>query len=91
MYDSFITMDKLGFSYDSNEALSIDHLSIEKGITTVFLGSNGSGKTTILKILSGLINPSRGIQSVNAATLQEKSVLVHQILSLFLKVPESRH
>jgi molybdopterin-binding protein len=78
-----ITMDKMGFSYDRNEVLSIDHLSIDKGLTTVFLGSNGSGKTTILKILSGLINPSRGIQSVNAATLQEKSVLVHQIPYLF--------
>lgn len=84
MYDPFITMDKLGFSYDSNEVLSIDHLSIEKGLTTVFLGSNGSGKTTILKILSGLIIPSRGRVSKEAVDLKKDAILVHQVPYLFL-------
>ena len=83
MYDSFITMDKLGFSYDSNEALSIDHLSIEKGITTVFLGSNGSGKTTILKILSGLLDSSRGSINRNSVDLKKEAIMVHQVPYLF--------
>ena len=83
MYDSFLTMNKLGFSYDSNEALLVDHLSIEKGLTTVFLGSNGSGKTTILKILSGLLNPSRGSINRDTADIKRESVMVHQVPYLF--------
>lgn len=84
MHDSLITMDKLGFSYDSNEALSIDHLLLEKGLTTVFLGSNGSGKTTILKILSGLIIPSRGSMDSETADLRKDAIMVHQVPYLFL-------
>ncbi len=83
MHDSFITMNKLGFSYDCNEALSIDSLSIEKGITSVFLGSNGSGKTTILKILSGLISPSRGSINRTYSELIKDTIMVHQIPWLF--------
>ncbi len=83
MHNSFITMNKLGFSYDSNEALSIDSLSIENGITSVFLGSNGSGKTTILKILSGLIIPSRGSVSRASLDLIKDSIMVHQVPWLF--------
>ncbi|MCK5200378.1 MAG: ATP-binding cassette domain-containing protein [Spirochaetales bacterium] len=84
MHDSFITMNKLGFFYDSNEALRVDHLSIEKGLTTVFLGSNGSGKTTILKILSGLIIPSRGRISKEAVDIKKDTIMVHQVPYLFL-------
>lgn len=83
MYNSFITMNKLGFSYGDNEALYIDHLSIEKGLTTVFLGSNGSGKTTILKILSGLLNPSWGSINSGTSDIKKESVMVHQVPYLF--------
>ena len=83
MDNIIITMDKMGFSYDENEALSIDHLSIKKGITTVFLGSNGSGKTTILKILSGISSPSRGSITRSNEDLKSNAVMVHQVPYLF--------
>ena len=83
MHNSFITMNKLGFSYNNNEALLIDFLSIKKGITSVFLGSNGSGKTTILKILSGLIIPSRGSINRTSLDLIKDSIMVHQVPWLF--------
>ncbi len=78
-----IKMDDLEYFYDKNQALSINHLSIKKGITTVFLGSNGSGKTTILKMLSGLIYPSRGVMNNTSEELEKKSVMVHQVPYMF--------
>jgi len=83
MNNPFVTMTNLGFSYDSNEVLSIEKLTIRKSLTTVFLGSNGSGKTTILKILSGLISPDRGSINKNLLDLLKDTVIVHQVPYLF--------
>ncbi|RKX86246.1 MAG: hypothetical protein DRP58_04690 [Spirochaetes bacterium] len=81
MFD--IIIKKIGFSYGKDEVLSINNLSINKGSTTVFLGSNGSGKTTILKLISGIYSPSKGSISPGTETLKNKSVLVHQNPYLF--------
>jgi ABC-2 type transport system ATP-binding protein len=39
-------------------------LRVEKGEFVAFLGPNGAGKTTTLKLLSGVINPTRGSAKV---------------------------
>ena len=78
-----ITLDHLEYFYDNNKALSIDKLSITKGITSVILGSNGSGKTTALKILSGLLTPSNGSININIEELKSNAILVHQIPYMF--------
>ena len=35
-------------------------LTVDQGEFVAFLGPNGAGKTTTLKLLSGVINPTRG-------------------------------
>lgn len=42
--------------------------SIETGRTTVLLGESGAGKSTILRFLSGLLQPERGHISLNNVT-----------------------
>jgi ABC-2 type transport system ATP-binding protein len=39
-------------------------LQVEQGEFVAFLGPNGAGKTTTLKLLSGVINPTRGSATV---------------------------
>ena len=39
-------------------------LAVEQGEFVAFLGPNGAGKTTTLKLLSGVINPTRGTARV---------------------------
>ncbi|HAA70560.1 MAG: ABC transporter [Planctomycetaceae bacterium] len=46
--------------YRNVEAVRGIDLQVEKGEFVAFLGPNGAGKTTTLKLLSGVINPSRG-------------------------------
>ena len=44
------------------EFFALDKLSfdVEKGSTVGIIGTNGSGKSTILKIITGVLNPSTG-------------------------------
>src|SRR3954454_4281428 len=46
---------------------AVDDLSfeVEPGTITGFLGSNGSGKTTTLRMLLGLVRPSAGVALVD--------------------------
>ena len=50
--------------YREVEAVRGIDLSVEQGAFVAFLGPNGAGKTTTLKLLSGVINPTRGTARV---------------------------
>ena len=49
-----------GKSYKLHYALNGVSLSIGKGETVGIIGTNGSGKSTILKIITGVLNPTAG-------------------------------
>lgn len=50
--------------YRDVEAVKGIDLRVEQGEFVAFLGPNGAGKTTTLKLLSGVINPTRGSATV---------------------------
>ena len=41
------------------------HLQVEKGERVCLLGRNGEGKTTILRLISGEIEPDSGVITLN--------------------------
>jgi ABC-type multidrug transport system ATPase subunit len=55
-----IQTDRLGKSYGRVEALKELNLSIRAHGITAFLGLNGAGKSTTIKILLGMMRPSSG-------------------------------
>lgn len=60
--------DALGFGknkYTVNYALKGVDIDIYKGETVGIIGTNGSGKSTILKIITGVLNPTEGTVDVN--------------------------
>ncbi len=46
--------------YKEHYALRDVNLSVKKGETVGIIGTNGSGKSTILKIITGVWNPTMG-------------------------------
>ena len=64
-------------SFGSREILRDVNLSVNDGETMVVLGASGSGKSTILKLIIGLMKPDRGEVLVNGkdmALLSEESL-----------------
>ena len=56
---------KRGNLHKEHYALKGVDLSIYKGETVGIIGTNGSGKSTILKIITGVLNPTAGELKVN--------------------------
>ncbi len=55
-----IQFDNVRFCYDEVCAINDVNFSIEENSLTAIIGPNGGGKSTLLKILSGLLKPDEG-------------------------------
>lgn len=73
-----ITMKQVAFSYENKNIIENISQRFEKNKKYVIVGLSGSGKSTILKLLSGKIKPTSGnieIDGINISNLSEKSIL----------------
>lgn len=59
-----VCLDGVGFSFRGQPVLEDVSLRIEAGEYLAILGPNGGGKTTLLKLMLGLLEPERGSVSV---------------------------
>ena len=50
-------------------------IAVEKGEVFGFLGPNGSGKTTVIKMLTGITSISEGEASIEGLTFEPKQTL----------------
>lgn len=72
----FLSLDDISFSYGKKDVIKNFTLEIEKGTFTTLLGASGCGKTTLLKLLCGFLEPSSGRISVNGKIMN--GVLVNK-------------
>ncbi len=62
-------------------------LKVEKGEMFGFLGPNGGGKTTAIRMLSGIISPSSGYAVVAGYRTDLQPELLHEVIGLLTEVP----
>ncbi|HNW81581.1 MAG TPA: ABC transporter ATP-binding protein [bacterium] len=74
MQKEIVNFNKVGFSYGRNEVLEAVDFTVEKGDFFAIIGPNGGGKTTILRLILGLENPTTGSISVGG-TAPSKTAL----------------
>ncbi|MBQ3665264.1 MAG: ABC-F family ATP-binding cassette domain-containing protein [Lachnospiraceae bacterium] len=55
-----LSVNELSKSFDSNTLFTDLHFEIRRGEKVGIIGNNGTGKTTILKIINGLVSPDTG-------------------------------
>lgn len=59
----------LDFSYGPVQVLFDVHLDVYRGEVLALLGTNGAGKSTVLRAVSGLSLPDRGVVRLNGQTV----------------------
>ncbi len=62
--DPAIMIENLSFRYDSRDILSNVALTIYPYDSICIVGPNGGGKTTLVKLMTGLLKPDRGTISI---------------------------
>ena len=60
--------------YGERQVIKGLHLSVERGSVAALAGPNGVGKSTLLRLLSGSLRPSRGMARVEEADINSLSV-----------------
>ena len=81
-----IEFNQVSKSFDGKLALDRVSLVLPEGETSVLLGTSGSGKSTILRLLAGLITPDSGhitvrgdqAEAVEPAAVQKIHGVDHQ-------------
>lgn len=77
-----LAFENVSKSYGSTPALEHINFEIEAGKIIGLLGPNGSGKTTMIKLINGLLQPNNGKSSstgFNRRQKLRKSYLICQI------------
>lgn len=81
-----LEVSRLSRSYGSFKAVNQVSFTINKGEIVGLLGHNGAGKTTIMKMLSGYLEPNEGCVVVDDVDIDENPKAVQQELGY---LPES--
>jgi len=87
--DSILKLANVESSYGPIRAIRGVSLQVVKGQIATVLGSNGAGKTTILKTISGILDPTKGSVTFKGEdiTARDPALIVQRGLS---HVPEGR-
>lgn len=66
--------------YEKKIAVSDMNFSIEEGEAVAFIGSNGAGKSTTIKMLSGILYPSEGeIRRIYLQSTKELKMMIERL------------
>ena len=60
-----LKLENVKFAYKNTSVIEDFYLSVDEGSFTTLLGSSGCGKTTILRLISGFLNPDSGTIKIN--------------------------
>lgn len=88
---NLLELDNVELSFGKNEILKSIYFKAEKGAVTGILGSNGCGKTSLLKILFGILKPNNKLIRIDHKPVLKPLYTSGKIhyLPQFHYVPES--
>ena len=89
MTEPLLVLDDVQASYGEFQALFKITLHVDAGEIVTLVGANGAGKTTILRVVSGLLHPKKGTVRFSGTDISNRPA--HEIVELGIShVPEGR-
>ncbi len=85
--DLIISTHDLTKTYGNKQVVSKLNLAVPRGSICGFLGSNGAGKSTTIKLLLGLAQPSSGIGMVFGKNIAKDSVAIRERVGFLAQSP----
>jgi ATP-binding cassette subfamily B protein len=75
-FNKKLKLNDVSFRYNPNSSIILNKINFEikKGDRVGFVGATGSGKSTILDIIMGLLNPTDGHMSVDDKVISQKNI-----------------
>lgn len=87
MQNNIIIIKNLSKAFAGKEVIRQYSMTIEKGSIYGLLGANGAGKTTIFKILSGLIQPSAGMVKIMGMNYDKNKEAILRGIGTMIEMP----
>lgn len=82
--DNIISIENISYSYyDRIPAVNNISLDIKEGERFAIIGANGTGKSTLLQIMNGIIHPSKGIVKFRGKEVSEQRLKHRNFLKFF--------
>ncbi|WP_455034582.1 ribosomal protection-like ABC-F family protein [Lachnoanaerobaculum gingivalis] len=88
-----LTVHNLAKSFDEKHLFSDINFEIKRGERVAIIGDNGTGKTTLLKIINGLLSPDAGEviygSNVSIAYYDQEHQVLHMDKTLFDEISDT--
>jgi ABC-type nitrate/sulfonate/bicarbonate transport system ATPase subunit len=84
--DTFVRLNDVSFMFKEQSVLNHVNLSIKKGTSYALIGKSGVGKSTLLNLISGFLQPNSGTVTIDGQSVSKTSqhiAFLFQDLGLF--------
>lgn len=82
-----IEIKNLNFSFGSKKIVENINLNVPKGSIYGYLGRNGAGKSTTIKLLLGLLNSKEDNIFLNGLSIKQDAIKIHALTGNLIEAP----